>query len=128
MTKSLTTALCSAFVAATLFASPAARAAANSDRAYNMAVRLMPVIKKCWIDSGDAAFAGYVYSPEPNATNGPRILIVPRTDPSAPPALVIEISNSGGHVDVYGPLATSPSAPRISADLRRWLDGSLSCS
>lgn len=105
-----------------------ANAAANSDKAYNLATRLAATIKKCWIDSGDATFADYVYSPEPNATNGPRILIVPRKAPSAPPVLVIEINTAGGHVSAYGPFATSPQAARIGTDLRRWIGGSDSCS
>jgi hypothetical protein len=116
-----------AAVVGLIAASLPANAAANSDKAYNLATRLAATIKKCWIDSGDATFADYVYSPEPNATNGPRILIVPRKAPSAPPVLVIEINTSGGHVSVYGPFATSPQAARIGADLRRWIGGSDSC-
>ena len=116
-------------VLATSFAAclPAA-AAANSDKAYNLATRLAGTIKKCWIDSGDATFADYVYSPEPNASNGPRILIVPRKAPSAPPVLVVEVNNSGGHVSVFGPFATSAQAGRIGTDLKRWIGGSDACS
>lgn len=105
-----------------------ATAATNSDKAYNLATRLAATIKKCWIDSGDATFADYVYSPEPNASNGPRILIVPRKAPSAPPVLVVEITTSGGHVSVYGPFATSAQSGRIGTDLKRWIGGSDSCS
>jgi hypothetical protein len=115
-----------AAVVALLAACPPA-AATNSDKAYNLATRLSATIKKCWIDSGDATFANYVYSPEPNASNGPRILIVPRANPSANPVLVIEINTSGGHVSVYGPFATSPQASRIGADLQRWIAGSDGC-
>ena len=101
--------------------------ATNSDKAYNLATHLSSAIKKCWIDSGDTTFANYVYSPEPNATNGPRILIVPRANPSANPDLVIEINTSGGHVSVYGPFATSGQASRIGADLQRWIAGGDAC-
>jgi hypothetical protein len=101
--------------------------ATNSDKAYNLATHLSAAIKKGWIDSGDATFANYVYSPEPNATNGPRILIVPRANPSANPVLVIEVNTSGGHVSVYGPFATSAQASRIGADLQRWIGGSDGC-
>lgn len=116
-----------AAVAGLIAACLPAGAAANSDKAYNLATRLAATIKKCWIDSGDATFADYVYSPEPNATNGPRILIVPRKAPSAPPVLVVEINTSGGHVSVYGPFATSAQAGRIGSDLRRWIGGSDAC-
>ncbi len=102
--------------------------AANSDRAYNLATRLGPLIEKCWIQSHDAAFADYIYSPEPNATNGPRILLVPRKNPAAPPSLVIEINKEGAHVSVYGALATSPQAGRIEGDLQRWIAQGDSCS
>jgi hypothetical protein len=122
-----TFAACFAALAGALPASLPAGAAVNSDKAYNLATRLAGTIKKCWIDSGDATFADYVYSPEPNATNGPRILIVPRKAPSAPPVLVIEVSNSGGHVSVFGPFATSAQAGRIGTDLKRWIGGSDAC-
>jgi hypothetical protein len=102
--------------------------AANSDRAYNLATRLGPLIEKCWIQSHDPTFADYIYSPEPNATNGPRILLVPRKNPAAPPSLVIEISKEGAHVSVYGSLATSPQAGRIEGDLQRWIAQGDSCS
>jgi hypothetical protein len=115
-------------LAVPVLAGQQAQAAGNSDKAYNLATRLAATIKKCWIDSGDATFADYVYSPEPNATNGPRILIVPRKAPSAPPVLVVEITTSGGHVSVYGPFATSAQGKRIGTDLQRWIGGSDSCS
>ena len=72
---------------------------------------------------GHATFADYVYSPEPNAINGPRILIVPRKAPSAPPVLVIEINSAGGHVSVYGPVRHVSASSRIGTDLKRWIDG-----
>ena len=117
-----------AALAGSLSAALPAGAAANSDKAYNLATRLAATIKKCWIDSGDATFADYVYSPEPNASNGPRILIVPRKAPSAPPVLVVEVTTSGGHVSVFGPFATSSQAGRIGTDLKRWIGGSDACS
>jgi hypothetical protein len=110
-----------------LLAAHSPASATNSDKAYNLATHLSSAIKKCWIDSGDTTFANYVYSPEPNATNGPRILIVPRSNPSANPVLVIEINTSGGHVSVYGPFATSGQASRIGADLQRWIAGGDAC-
>src|SRR5262245_54492663 len=119
--------LAGAALTAAVDSAPAA-AAANSDKAYNPATRLAGIIKQCWIDSGAATFADYVYSPEPNATNGPRILIVPRKTPSATPVLVVQISESGGHVSVFGPFATSAQAGRIGTDLKRWIGGRDSCS
>jgi hypothetical protein len=103
------------------------RAADNSDAAHNLASRLGSAVEKCWIKSNDVAFADYIYSPEPNATNGPRILLVPRKNPAAAPALAIEINPAGEHVSVYGQLATSPQAGRIGTDLRRWIAGETAC-
>ena len=103
-------------------------AAANSDKAYQLATTIGPIIEKCWIKSNDPAFADYIYSPEPNASSGPRILIVPRKNPAAAPALAIQINPEGTHVSVFGRLAESPQAGRISADLKRWLAGGSECS
>ena len=103
-------------------------AAVNSDKAYNLATRLGPIIETCWIKSNDPSFADYIYSPEPNASNGPRILIVPRKNPVGAPVLAIQINPEGNHVSVFGYLAQSPQAGRIGADLKRWLAGSDSCS
>ncbi len=106
----------------------AAPAHAVDDKAYNLATHLGAAIEKCWIASGDAAFANYIYSPEPNATNGPRILLVPRKSPTAAPALVVEVVKAGRHVSVYGALATSAQAGRIGGVLKRWIAGGDSCS
>ena len=102
-------------------------ARAVGDKAYNLATRLAAAIERCWISSGEPAFADYVYSPEPNNSAGPRILIVPRAAPGERPLLVIEIDNAGTNVNAYGPLAQSAQAGRIGADLRRWIDGGEGC-
>ncbi len=101
-----------------------------SDAAYETIKRLGAAMERCWFGSGDAAFSDYAYSPEPNASTGARILIVPRGQPQERPALVIEVSTAkgGANINAYGPLGTSPLAGRIGADLRRWLNGSESCS
>jgi hypothetical protein len=112
-------------LAGTLLMGPSA--GAEGEKAYKLYTRLTAAIEKCWISSRDAAFADYVYSPEPNATNGPRILIVPRKNPVAVPLLVIEITRTGGHVSVYGPMATGADAGRIGEDLKRWIGGGDGC-
>jgi hypothetical protein len=83
-------------------------------------------ISRCWFATGDEAFAGYIYSPEPNAVQ-PRVLIVPKDQPAERPVLVVEAS--GAHsVSSYGPLLDTPAGPRIRADLDRWAKGNESCS
>lgn len=108
---------------------PIPAAGQASDRAYETVRRLGAAMDRCWFATGDPAFAGYAYSPEPNATPSPRILIVPKQSPDARPALVIELRTTGGRINLnaYGPLATSAVASRIGADLRRWLGGNDGC-
>jgi hypothetical protein len=118
-----------ALVASTFLAPPAL--AQNSDAAYTLATRLGAVMERCWFQGGDADFGNYVYSPEPNATGGPRILVVPRASPDGRPVLVIQIIDTDGgkpRVSVYGPLADTSAADRIRRDLRRWLDGGDACA
>lgn len=120
--------LCQALAAAGFVAALAAPAAAADDKSYNLATRLGAQIEKCWIASKDPAFAAYIYSPEPNATGGPRILVVPRKTPTGAPALVVQVVDGGNHVSVFGALATSPAAGRIGSDLKRWINGGEGCS
>ncbi len=100
-----------------------------SEAAYALANRLGAAMERCWFVAGDPVFGAYIYSPEPNATGGPRILVVPRESREGRPALVIEILGAGPKpkVNVYGPLAAGPGADRIGRDLRRWLDGGDGC-
>jgi hypothetical protein len=104
-------------------------AAQSSQAAYDLSRRLGAAMERCWFGPNATDFAGYVYSSEPNAAGGPRILIVPQDSPRELPVLVIEITTSSGHphLNVYGPLAASAQASRIAADLRRWMGGSDSC-
>lgn len=126
--KPVSRTLCQALAAAGLVAAIAAPAHAADDKSYNLATRLGASIEKCWIASKDPAFESYIYSPEPNATGGPRILLVPRKTPTGAPSLVVQVTDGGNHVSVFGALATSPAAPRIGADLRRWMNGGEGCS
>lgn len=126
--KPVSRTLCQALAAAGLVAAIAAPAHAADDKSYNLATRLGASIEKCWIASKDPAFASYIYSPEPNATGGPRILLVPRKTPTGAPSLVVQVTDGGNHVSVFGALATSAAAPRIGADLRRWMNGGEGCS
>jgi hypothetical protein len=118
-------------IAASLAVAAASPATAQpSDAAYALASRLGAAMERCWFMGGDPMFGDYVYSPEPNATGGPRILVVPRDSREGRPVLVIEILGAGPkpRVNVYGPLAAGPGADRIGRDLRRWLDGGDGCA
>lgn len=102
-------------------------AAQPSQAAYTLYSRLAKAMDQCWFGPNATDFAQYVYSPEPNAAGGPRILVVPKNAPHELPVLVVEITAVGG-LNVYGPLAGTSLSTRIAADLRRWLGGSDSCS
>ncbi|MCP4386491.1 MAG: hypothetical protein GY798_34625 [Hyphomicrobiales bacterium] len=117
-----------AFLAAALLA-PSPSLAQASQAAYDFSRRLGTAMEKCWFGANAGDFAKYVYSPEPNATGGPRILIVPRGSPHELPVLVIEIHMQGNtpRLNVYGPLAATNLQSRIAADLRRWMDGGNGC-
>ncbi len=101
-----------------------------SQAAYALSERFTAAMKRCWFAGGDPIFGNYVAAPEPNATGGPRILVVERGTPDGRPSLVIEIQDVSPkpRVNVYGPLAVGPAADRIGRDLRRWLDGGNGCS
>jgi hypothetical protein len=122
-------ALVAAALATTSAALPLPAFAQASEAAYALSSRLGAAMERCWFASGDPMFGAYIYSPEPNATGGPRILVMPRSEREGRPALVVEIQGAGPKpkVNVYGPLAAGAGADRIGRDLRRWLDGGDGC-
>ena len=97
-----------------------------SNEAHNLARAGGNAMAQCWFAAGETAFAGYIYSPEPNAVT-PRVLIVPKSQPAERPVLVVE-ATSATTLNSYGPLMGGPNAGRIRADLDRWSKGSTSCS
>jgi hypothetical protein len=96
----------------------------TSDAAHALNTALAGSLKACWF-SGDAAFAGYLYTPEVNA-GAPRILIVAKDDPNGRPLLVIEPTGAAA-ASVYGPLLASPVGARAKGDLDRWIAGGSGC-
>lgn len=82
----------------------------------------------CWFKSRDPAFAAYRLAPELNSFSGrPRILVVPAHSPEARPLLVVEAEGNPARTATYGPLMSSASAGRISADVNRWIGGGKGC-
>jgi hypothetical protein len=79
---------------------------------------------ECW--SKDKAFKAYGIIPELDTTGTPRILVIPKGKPQALPKLVI--TAAGKNVQTFGPLAQSPMAPRINADVARWAAGGTGCA
>jgi hypothetical protein len=97
-----------------------------SNEAHNLARTVGNAMKQCWFGPGETAFAGYIYSPEPNAVT-PRVLIVPKSQPAERPVLVVEATGATT-LSSYGPMMGGPNAGRIRADLDRWSKGNTSCS
>ena len=115
-------AIVSAALAACQSSAPPAGTFADANALH---ASLSKTMETCWF-SGDAAFAAYVYSPEINAGT-PRILVVPKGDPTALPLLVVE-TKGRSTIDFYGPLLVSEAGPRIRADLGRWSQGGTGCA
>ena len=99
----------------------------SNSRTYALTKRVGDAIAKCWFDeAGVATFGKYAYTPEPG-NSPPRILLVPKDNPTERPVLVIE-AIAAAQVNLYGPLLDGPAGPRIRADVDRWAKGGDSCS
>jgi hypothetical protein len=89
----------------------------------------------CWFASKDRAFTNYRMADEINSPAGrPRILLVPRADPSGLPHLVIQAERRGDtatgeytDIQAYGPMLSTASGKRITDDVARWAGGNSSC-
>lgn len=117
--------LCLTLLAACQSTDPSQQVPATKE-AQALARKTGETIGRCWFADSETAFAGYIYSPEPNAVR-PRVLIVPKEQPAERPVLVIEASGATSLVS-YGPLLDTPVAERIRADLDRWSKGGESCT
>ena len=106
--------------------SPPSAPSAASPEAHALARSIGQTMGRCWFGTGETAFAGYIYSPEPNAVV-PRVLIVRKDQPAERPVLVIEATGASS-ISTYGPLLDTPNAGRINADLNRWAKGNTSCT
>lgn len=97
----------------------------------NVASALSERMAECWFKAGRAEFADFIYAPELNSYAGrPRVLVVARADPGGLPKLVVEAAKAkrGTSVRLFGPLLSTASGPRITADIGRWTAGSAGCA
>ncbi|MEO0544727.1 MAG: hypothetical protein AAFY99_13010 [Pseudomonadota bacterium] len=85
---------------------------------------------RCWIRSGDRAFAKYTLVPELDTrANDPRILIVEKDDARGLPILVISASGANPvQLTTFGSLADDSLSNRINADILAWSAGRTSCA
>ena len=103
---------------------PAVPAPSNQAGQVATLQRVNAAAYKCW--RADSAFKKYGIVPELDTTGTPRILVIPRGKPQALPQLVI--TATGKSTQTFGPLAQSPLAPRINADVARWAAGGSDCT
>lgn len=125
LSKVATFAVLGGVLAACQSSAPSAPTAASPET-HALARSIGQTIGRCWFGPGETAFAGYIYSPEPNAVV-PRVLIVRKDQPAERPVLVVEATGASS-VSSYGPLLGGPNAGRINADLNRWAKGNTSCT
>lgn len=98
-------------------------------------VKIAKAAQTCWFKSKDVAFRNYRLANEVNSPAGrPRILLVPKSDPSALPKLVVQAekkgdTTSGNFTDIqaYGPILSTSSGSRITNDVKRWATGNGEC-
>jgi hypothetical protein len=98
--------------------------ASSGSLAVSTLQRVNTQAHRCWLP--DAEFKAYGIVPELNTTGTPRLLVIPRGKPQSLPQLVV--TADGTSPQVFGPLATSPLAPRIERDVARWAAGATGCT
>lgn len=104
-------------------------ASATNDTGLDRMERLTLTANRCWISSGDPAFARYSLAPELSSFSGrPRFLLVPRGRPEERPLLVVEGRDGSAAIETYGPLMQANLASRIRHDIERWGAGSQTCA
>lgn len=107
----------------------------SNDDATQIMVAIATAAQTCWFKSRDIAFSGYRLANEVNSPAGrPRVLLVPKRDPSALPLLVIQAERrgdtaSGTYTDIqtFGPILSSSHGKRITDDVKRWSNGNRDC-
>ncbi len=83
---------------------------------------------RCWVASGDAAFADVSFANELDSYSGrPRFLLVPKKNYGGKPLLVVQAEGAAGKVSAFGPMMDGPNGKRIAADVTRWAGGGESC-
>jgi len=95
-----------------------------------MMVRVARQAQLCWFKQNDPAFAEFAMATELNSHAGrPRVLIVPKSNPTGLPKLVIQAERNVGITDVatFGPLLDSKDGARIQSSISKWAGGSTGC-
>ncbi len=108
---------------------PGAISASSKSAALRTMEDIATKAHRCWFASDDAAFRDYSFANELNSFSGrPRFLLVPKRNYGGKPLLVVQAEGDPAGVDAFGPLMDQPVGSRVSADLKRWIGGSDSCT
>lgn len=107
----------------------------SSENPTKLIVAVATQAQKCWFKSGDRNFSGYKLANEVNSHAGrPRILLVPRSNPSGLPVLVVQAEQKGSgatgtytNLQSFGPLLATGNGARINQDISRWAKGTATC-
>jgi hypothetical protein len=108
----------------------------SSDAPTAIMVDIAKSAQTCWFKSDDRAFSGFRLANEVNSPAGrPRVLLVPKHDPSALPLLVIQAEHRNGapgagrytDIQAFGPILATVNGKRITDDIQRWTSGNQRC-
>ncbi|WP_234635549.1 hypothetical protein [Allorhizobium ampelinum] len=107
---------------------PTPPAAVKPQSALDVMERVMVSASSCWFKSGDPAFKSYRMDAELTSYSGqPRILLVRKGSGDIRPLLVVMAQGTPAKLQAFGPVMNEPLSGRISADVKRWANGSSAC-
>lgn len=107
---------------------PTPPASVRPQSALDVMERVMVNASSCWFRSGDPAFKAYRMDAELTSYSGqPRILLVRKGTGDIRPHLVVMAQGSPAKLQAFGPMMDEPLAGRVSADVKRWANGSSAC-
>ncbi len=94
-------------------------------------VRVAKRMQACWFKGKDPAFKKYKMATEINSYAGkPRVLIVPKNNPTGLPKMVVQAERIGGRnvLTSFEALLQSNNGGRLSSAIRKWERGGTSCA
>ncbi len=94
-------------------------------------VTIAKTMQRCWFKNAIPAFRKYRMASEVNSFAGrPRLLLVPKSNPTGLPSLVVQAEKQKRftQVQAFGPLLSSSAGKAISTDLKNWTSGKTACA
>jgi hypothetical protein len=103
----------------------------TSTAALPLIVAIGKNMQTCWFKTNDATFRAFRLANETNSYAGkPRLLLVPKNQPTGLPSLVVEAQTNVGNtrLQAFGPLLATGAGAAISKDLKNWTSGDNACA